>query len=84
MNNKALIAAKLADVQFAESELLDALQKEYPRNYTFLVDFGRYTADIQIRNHFAHRPGLMVGMNVKTGKSRRFHVSQIIEVATND
>ncbi|WP_256587676.1 hypothetical protein [Pseudomonas sp. Irchel 3E13] len=83
--SKARCEAKAADndLLMPQVGLLAAVRRVYPNGSRLLIKAGRNKIEVEVTGHCAawwSRPGYIYGKNPKTGKTRTFHHSAVLEV----
>jgi len=70
----------LDNYEAASRAVMDAVQQAYPIGLRMEVKLGGHNIFIEVTAHSSswwHQPAEIIGVNVSTGKLRRFHPSQI-------
>lgn len=78
--NANVEAAKAAYENAARS-LVETVTREYPVGTVMTVQLGGHELRVRVVRHsesWWYNPGEIVGENIRTGKIRRFHASDIV------
>lgn len=77
-------------IKEAQISLVATLKAVYPVGTVVLVNLGRAQVRVRITKHaraYWYEPGVLAGLNVKTGKLRQFHyglISEVVEAGASE